>query len=136
MPALRPRLELRGEFTHFYDPVPLLPSARGDGHLEVALSAPAGVYRYKLRDDQGGWHLDPHNPRTASRDGLRDSVLCLGGTTEPLLHAPAPPWCFVRDDGRLCVRAALRRGAALGIRGAFGRDWDWRTITQGPAHTP
>lgn len=115
-PGQDPRVELRGELTHFFDPLPLRPSERGDGHLEIALRAPPGVHAYKLRGGDGRWWLDPYNPRTRSRGGLQNSVLCVNGTDEPLLHAVAPPWCFLEDDGRLCLRAALRRNNGVHLR--------------------
>lgn len=99
--------ELRGEITHWTAPLPM----QGHGR-EQRLTAhlPPGVFAYKLRTDDGRWHLDPDNPRTRAIDGLRDSLLVVGGTDEPVAHAPSSPWLHVEEDGRLRVRAALRRG--------------------------
>lgn len=101
--------ELRGEITHWTAPLPM----QGHGR-EQRLTAhlPPGVFAYKLRTDDGRWHLDPDNPRTRQIDGLRDSLLVVGGTDEPVAHAPAAPWLHSEEDGRLRVRAALRRGVA------------------------
>jgi hypothetical protein len=47
----------------------------------------------------------------AWRTSGENAVLVVGGTAEPVLHAPASPWFTVHDDGRVTMRAALRRGA-------------------------
>jgi cyclomaltodextrinase / maltogenic alpha-amylase / neopullulanase len=110
------RVELRGEMVHWFHPIELRDA--GDGWLEAELSLAPGVYEYKLTLDDETWLLDPDNPRTRARDGVRNSVLSVGGTDEPILHAPARPWVYAEDDGRVCVRAALRRdaGDALALR--------------------
>ncbi len=106
--------DLRGDLVHWRHPVPL---ARGaGGALEARVDVPPGVYAYKYQLDDGTWLLDPDNPRTRSIDGVQNSLLVVEGAAEPLLHAPAPPWVTRTDDGRLCVRAGLRRPAnALSI---------------------
>lgn len=103
-------VDLRGEMldwraTHALAPAP------GGGWLETSLALAPGVYSYKFRLADGQWALDQENPRTRACDGLRNSVLVVGGAEEPLLHAPVRPWVYVEDDGRLCLRAGLRRGA-------------------------
>jgi cyclomaltodextrinase len=92
---------------HWLYPAQLEPV--GDGWSEHAYRLSPGAYQYKFRvgDD---WTLDPENPRTRSRDGARNSLLVVGGADEPLLHVPARPFVFEEDDGRLCVRAGLRKG--------------------------
>jgi cyclomaltodextrinase len=107
-------VDVLGELETWLTPLPMTVS---EGNLrELALWLAPGVYAYKLRHDDGSYHLDPHNPRTAQRDEHRNSVLVVGGTPEPVLHAPRAPYLWQRDDGRLCVRAALRDGAGTSLR--------------------
>jgi glycosidase/MoaA/NifB/PqqE/SkfB family radical SAM enzyme len=101
--------EVRGEFSHFLAPLPLHRAA--DGQREATVHVGPGAYAYKFRTDDGCWHLDTDNPRTRSWDGLRNSLLVVDGAVEPVLHAPAHPFLHLRRDGRLCVRAGLRKGA-------------------------
>ncbi len=108
-PGAPPQSEVYGEFPHFFLPHPLTPSLDGVPQLVVPLTP--GVYSYKLRTPDGNWHLHDSNPRTRSVEGLRNSVLVIEGSEEPILHAPTPPDVFLRDDGRLVVRAALRKSA-------------------------
>ncbi len=111
-------LELSGELPHWSEAIALRPVA--GGRFEATLDLAPGVYAYKLRAPDGGWMLDADNPRTIAggaggaggEGGDVDSVLVIGGTPEPVLHAPAAPWLWRRDDGRLVVRAAVRRDAA------------------------
>src|SRR5205823_4954752 len=42
--------------------------------------------------------------------GHRNSVVCVSGTPEPILFAPAAPFVVEEDRGGLVVIAALRRG--------------------------
>lgn len=109
-------VDLRGELPHFYDYTPM-PAVGGGAH-EVTLALEPGVYAYKFFLAGDEWLLDPENPRSRSRDGYRNSIVCVGGADEPLLHAPARPWVFVDDDGTLVVRAGVRRGqdGALSVR--------------------
>jgi cyclomaltodextrinase / maltogenic alpha-amylase / neopullulanase len=81
-----------------------------DGSFETTLALGTGAYAYKFLLPNGDWILDPANPRTRACDGLRNSLLVVGGADEPVLHAPSSPWLSIEDDGRLCVRAGLRRG--------------------------
>lgn len=120
-------VDLRGEMTHFQHVSPMTESPSGLFEKTVRLGP--GVYAYKLYGGGDDWWLDPQNGRTRSRDGARNNVVVVGGTDEPVLHAPARPFVFVTDDGRLCVRAALRKGAAseLTVR------WD---EGDGPRETP
>lgn len=101
--------ELRGEMLHWSAPGPMRDA--GGGWLEAEAELEVGAYEYKFRHGETDWRLDPRNPRTRTAGGKRNNVLVVGGTGEPVLHAPARPYVFVEDDGRLCVRAALRRGA-------------------------
>jgi glycosidase/MoaA/NifB/PqqE/SkfB family radical SAM enzyme len=103
--------ELRGEITHWFAPIPM--QAHGREQRAVVHVGP-GAFAYKLRTDDGRWHLDPDNPRTRAVDGLQSSLLVVDGTDEPVVHAPAVPYLHGAEDGRLCVRAALRKGAAGG----------------------
>ncbi len=84
---------------------------RRDGAFVASISVPAGTYVYKVLRSDGAWDLDADNPRTRSVDGVRNSLLVVGGADEPLLHAPAAPYLALADDGRLHVRAGLRRSA-------------------------
>lgn len=109
-PDAPPQSELFGELPHWHKPNPLTPGP--DGVPEVTLSLFPGVYAYKLRTSDGSWHLQSSNPRTRSCDGHRNHVLVVGGTPEPILHAPVAPWVFGFRDGSLTIRAALRKSAA------------------------
>ena len=102
--------EVRGEFTHFFAPLPL--TRASDGQREATVHVGPGAYAYKFRTDDGQWHLDPDNPRTRACDGRQNSLLVVAGAAEPVLHAPAHPFLHLRPDGRLCVRAGLRKGVA------------------------
>ncbi len=92
---------------HWLYPAQLEPV--GDGWSEHAYRLAPGAYQYKFRVGED-WTLDPENPRTRSRDGARNSLLVVGGAEEPLLHAGARPFVFEEDDGRICIRAGLRKG--------------------------
>ena len=109
---------LCGEVEHWLTSLPLSRSPGGGDRHEVALRLPPGVYAYKFRLADGQWVLDADNPRTRAVEGQRNSVLVVGGTDEPVLHAPVPPDLWRADDGRICVRAALRRdaGERLAVR--------------------
>jgi glycosidase/MoaA/NifB/PqqE/SkfB family radical SAM enzyme len=105
-------VELRGEVRAWADPISFVRTTHvgnASNAFEVELPLAPGVYRYKLVYDDRSWHLHHENLRTQVVDGVENSVLVVGGTDEPLLHAPTPPWLFVRDDGRLVVRASVRR---------------------------
>ncbi|MCB9631181.1 MAG: alpha amylase N-terminal ig-like domain-containing protein [Sandaracinus sp.] len=101
-------VELRGEVAAWDDPIVL--RRVDDGAFEAELVVAPGVYRYKLVYDDRSWHRHAENPRVQVEDGNANSVLVVGGTAEPLLHAPVSPWLVACDDGRLIVRASLRRG--------------------------
>ncbi|MBX3157890.1 MAG: radical SAM protein [Deltaproteobacteria bacterium] len=132
-----PTVEVRGEMQHWLYPAQL--EAAGDGWGERGYRLPPGAYQYKFRrgDD---WLLDPDNPRTRSRDGARNSLLVVDGAGEPVLHAPARPFVFEEDDGRICVRAGLRApegGAALELRwdeGAGVRRQAMRVVAREDEH--
>ena len=110
-------VDLRGDLTHWLMPVPLLRQPE-TGWFEAEVALAPGVYRTKLHTTDAEWLLDPHNPRTCARDGVRNNLLVVGGTDEPVMHAPVGPFVFIEDDGRLCLRAGLRRGQgeALTVR--------------------
>ena len=95
-------LELVGELPCWEQPIEM---QRAGGAWQAQLRAAPGVYQVKLRTTSGEYVVDPAW-RTLGDNG----VLVVGGMAEPVLHAPAPPWLVARDDGRLTVRAALRRG--------------------------
>jgi cyclomaltodextrinase / maltogenic alpha-amylase / neopullulanase len=105
-------VELRGELPHWGAALPM--QAAGDG-FEARLRAGPGVYEIKLRTADGAWHVDA-GWRTVTRAGEVNGLLVVGGAAEPVVHAPAPPWLARLDDGRLRVRAGLRRGAGPGLR--------------------
>ncbi len=111
----RDRVDLRGDLIHWSHVEPMLD--RG-GAREATVRLGPGTYEYKLHADGDAWLLDPHNPRTRSRDGIRNSLLVVGGADEPVLHAPSRPWLYREPDGRVCLRAGLRRSAgdALAVR--------------------
>ena len=109
-------VDLLGEMETWLTPVPM---TVWEGQTrEATLELAPGVYAYKYRHADGSYHLDPAHGRTLNRDGAQNSVLVVAGTPEPLLHAPRAPYLWEREDGLLCVRAALRRtaGAALSVR--------------------
>ncbi len=101
-------VDLVGEVESWQAPIPM-PDV-GSGLREVSVPLGPGVYAYKFRHGDGSYHLDPSHPRTSCSDGHRNSVMVVEGTPEPLLHAPSAPYLWRRDDGRICVRAALRKG--------------------------
>lgn len=101
--------ELRGEMSQWSMPFAMRDA--GAGWLEAELALPPGAYEYKYRHAENDWRLDPKNPRTRASGGVENSLLVVGGTDEPVIHVPARPYIFVADDGRVCVRAALRAGA-------------------------
>ena len=110
-------VDLRGDLVHWSHIEPMTPGR--EGWFETTLRLGPGAYGYKLQlSGSEDWRLDPQNPRTRARDSIRNSLLVVGGADEPLIHVPARPWVFFEDDGRLCLRAGLRRGSGerLGIR--------------------
>lgn len=126
-PRPAPFVDLRGEMTHFKQVSPM--SRAASGIFEATVRLGTGAYAYKLYGGGDDWWLDPQNPRTRGRDGARNSVVVVGGADEPILHAPARPYVFVEEDGRLCLRAGLRKGVAdsVSVR------WD---EGDGPRETP
>lgn len=109
-------VDLRGDMIHWWYPTRM--RAARDGYVEAELSLEPGTYAYKFHLSDDEWAVDPSNPRTRTRDGVRNSLLVVGGAEEPVLHAPASPYVVLDDDGRMCVRAGLRRGCggALAVR--------------------
>ena len=107
--AATPFVDLRGDLIHWSHIERLVPA--DDGWVETTLHLSPGTYAYKLHLGGSAWSLDPHNPRTRARDGVRNSLLVVGGAEEPVLHAPARPYLFVGDDGLVRLSAGLRRGA-------------------------
>ncbi|MBK8253776.1 MAG: glycogen-binding domain-containing protein [Polyangiaceae bacterium] len=108
-PSPCPFVDLRGEMSHFQQINPM--TQRGSGEVEQTLFLETGVFAYKFYGGGQNWWLDPHNHRTRSRNGARNNILVIGGTDEPVLHAPARPFLFVQDSGSVCVRAGLRKGS-------------------------
>ncbi|MFT3771125.1 MAG: glycogen-binding domain-containing protein, partial [Minicystis sp.] len=106
-------VDLRGDMVH-WNHIERLAAKEGGWH-EATLHLGPGTYSYKLHVDGDAWVLDRDNARTRSRDGSRNSLLVVGGADEPVLHAPARPWIFVDDGGRLRIRAGLRRGHGEGL---------------------
>lgn len=105
-------LELRGELPHWAAAHPMAPAGAGFA-AELALAP--GVYPIKARSPDDAWWLDPAWRLIDAGGDERNGALVIGGTAEPVLHAPAPPWLDRRGDGALVVRAALRRGAGRGL---------------------
>ena len=105
-------VDVGGEMENWYKRLSLQHVGRGWHELEVSL--PPGAYSYKYRLADGRWSLDPANPRTRACDGIRNSLVVVGGTPEPVVHAPVWPFVGLLDDGRLLLRAALRRDAGDG----------------------
>jgi hypothetical protein len=112
-----PRVDLSGDMIGWENTLPMRPA--GDGTFEASLRLGTGVYAYKMRLADGTWELDGTNGATRGRDGIKNSLLVVGGAAEPVLHAPASPWLFVKDDGRLVVRAGLRKGAGNALSVAW-----------------
>ncbi|MDC3953706.1 alpha-amylase family glycosyl hydrolase [Polyangium jinanense] len=112
-------VELLGEVCDWQTGIPLasMPAETpGERIAEATLDLPVGVYSYKLRAG-GHWSLDLDNPRTRSRDRIRNSVLSVGGAPEPLLFAPAPPFVVrAPEEDHLIVSAGLRRGHGEHLR--------------------
>ncbi len=109
-------LELRGELPCWSVGHPMTPA--GDG-FELTLPLGPGVYAVKAQAPGGDWWIDPAW-RTMHDGEVENGALVIGGTEEPVLHAPAPPWLERLDDGSLRVRAGLRvqakRPRGLSIR--------------------
>lgn len=111
-------VELHGDFIHWYVPHRLEPERTAGGgatplstQWTTQLALSPGVYAYKFRTLDGRWHLDADNPRTRTTPaGLRNSLLVLDGSDEPVLHVPRAPFLYRQADGRLALRAGLRRG--------------------------
>ncbi len=101
-------LELVGELPCWEQPIEM---QRAGAAWQAQLRAAPGVYQVKLRALDGSYLLDP-SWRTWGDNG----VLVVGGTAEPVLHAPASPWLVVHDDGRVTIRAALRGGDRLAVQ--------------------
>lgn len=99
---------LRGDFSHWFEDAPLLPG--DDKMVSCRLDVAPGVYTYKLRTERNRWFLHPENPRTRTCDGVQSNLVCVGGTIEPLMHAPVSPFLFLDESSRLVIRAGLRRG--------------------------
>ncbi|MDI3289495.1 alpha-amylase family glycosyl hydrolase [Polyangium sp. 15x6] len=120
-PGVKPDapVELFGEVCDWQTGIPLASTkagAPGERIAEATLDLPASVYSYKLRAG-GHWSLDLDNPRTRSRDRIRNSVLSVGGAPEPLLFAPAPPFVVhAPEKDHFIVSAGLRRGHGEHLR--------------------
>lgn len=99
-------LDLCGELPCWQQPIAM---QRTGSTFQASLRLGPGVYELKLRDPSGAWFVDPAW-RTVTREGEHNGVLVIGGSDEPVLHAPAEPWLRAQHDGRVCVRAALRHG--------------------------
>lgn len=106
-----PHVAVAGEMSAWDMPisVPVELDSDGAAYGTLSLSLPRGVYAYKLLVD-GAWTLDAEALRTRSESKRRNHVLCVGGTPEPLLFAPGPPWIAEMDRGGVRVVAALRHG--------------------------
>ena len=102
-----PALELCGELPCWEQPIAMQRAAQG---WQAELRVAPGVYPIKARRPGGPWVVDPAW-RTLTCDGAENGALVVGGTAEPVLHAPVAPWLVAQHDGRVTVRAALRRGA-------------------------
>ena len=106
-------LELRGELPCWSVGHAMTPA--GDG-FELTLPLAPGVYAVKAQAPGGAWWIDPAW-RTMHDGEVENGALVIGGTEEPVLHAPAAPWLERCDDGSLRVRAGLRRGASAVVPG-------------------
>ncbi|MBL8624387.1 MAG: radical SAM protein [Myxococcales bacterium] len=105
-------LELRGELPHWAAAHPMTPAGAG---FAAELALPPGVYPIKARSPDDAWWLDPDWRVLDAGGDERNGALVVGGTAEPVLHAPAPPWLDRRGDGAVVVRAGLRHGAGRGL---------------------
>ena len=123
-------MDLFGETSDWLNPIEL--RREDDGTFARSVVLPAGVYQYKLRltEPSGAtrWILDPTNDRTRSSNGLRNSVVAVGGAPEPWLFAPAPPWIEELDRGGLRVLAGVRRSFEAAVAIAWSDD-DGKTWT-------
>lgn len=113
VPLAPPQSEIYGELPHFFLPHRLSPGL--DGVPQVTLPLRPGHYRYKLKLPDGTWQLHADNPRTRSLEGLRNNILHVGGCDEPIVHVPVFPDVCLGDDGRLTIRAALRKSAGSSL---------------------
>lgn len=105
---------LFGELGDWLNPIATL-----GGAYEASLSP--GLYAFKLREGDA-WLPPRDGARTRSVGGVRNEVLAVGGTPEPILFAPAAP-CVTEDaDGTLRVLVALRRGHGDRVRVRWRED--------------
>ncbi len=121
-------LELRGELPCWSVGHAMSPT--GDG-FELTLPLGPGIYAMKAQAPGGAWWIDPAW-RTMHDGDVENGALVIGGTDEPVLHAPAPPWLDRGDDGAVIVRAGLRRGARS--RGLSVRSDDGAGVTDRRMH--
>jgi len=107
----RPNIAVAGEISAWDIPlpVPVHLDANGVACGTLSLSLPPGVYAYKLIVD-GAWTLDAEPLRTRSESKRRNHLLSVGGTPEPLIFAPGPPWIAEMERGGVRIVAALRHG--------------------------
>ncbi len=107
----KPRVEVVGEFVAWDIPleVPIELDADGAAVGVLALRLPKGMYTYKLLVN-GAWTLDTRAERTRSEHNRRNHVFSVGGSPEPLLFAPAPPWISQTNRGGVRIVAGLRHG--------------------------
>ncbi len=107
------RVSLQGETSDFRNGIPM--ERRTDGAFYTEVDLPPGAYAYKLLVDDR-WLLDPDNPRTVQQGEHVNSVRVVGGTEEPFLFAPAPPFVETSIDGSVRVMVGVRLGSAASPR--------------------
>ncbi|MDI1481963.1 alpha-amylase family glycosyl hydrolase [Polyangium sp. y55x31] len=131
-------VEMLGEVCDWQTGIPLdaAPAKTpGERIAEATLDLPVGMYSYKLRAGDR-WSLDLDNPRTRSRDHIRNSVLSVGGAPEPLLFAPAPPFVVRAPEAdHFILSAGLRRGHGEHLRISWeGGDIEMTRVAEEDEH--
>lgn len=99
--------ELHGDMIHWYHLI--IMNKIDDNLFETQMYLPTGIYEYKYKLSDGKWFLDPDNPSTRSTNGNTNNLLIVGGAGEPIMHAPVNPYVYIEDDGRVCIKAGLRK---------------------------
>jgi glycosidase/MoaA/NifB/PqqE/SkfB family radical SAM enzyme len=109
-----PGARLFGELGDWLNPI-----AGPGGAYEASLAT--GLYAFKLREGDA-WLPPRDGARTRSVGGVRNEVLVVGGTPEPILFAPSAPCVSEDADGTLRVLVALRRGHGDRLRVRWRED--------------
>ena len=117
---------LRGDLINWLYPVEM--KKKEKGWHQVSMQLKTGVYQYKYHVNGENWIIDPLNKRTCSYKGVKNSLLIVNGTPEPLIHCPCKPYFAIEKDGRIVIHAGLRYGFGNSIKIVW-KDGDKNKIT-------